>query len=111
VSPVSPVIDVAGQPVSRLETILGRVLRVGVTVSSLCLAVGLALSLAPGMANAARVLLHAGIIVLLATPAARVVASIGEYVVERDWVFVSLTAIVLAELLASLLAAVYGRRL
>ena len=89
----------------RLEETIGRVLRVGVTTSSVCLAIGLALYLATSLGRAAQLLLNAGLIVLMATPVGRVVISIAEYVVERDWVFVLLTSIVLLELLASVAAA------
>jgi uncharacterized membrane protein len=96
---------------ARLERIIGRVLRGGVVVSSVCLTAGLALSLA-GVEPAATVLLNAGIIVLLATPVSRVVVSTVEYVVERDWPFATLTFIVLLELVASAVAAlVFNRRI
>ena len=93
----------------RLERTIGLVLRVGVTVSSIALAAGLVLTFldAPG----AQWLLRIGILTLLGTPVARVMASIAEYVAERDWRFVALTAIVLIELLASAVAAlVFNRR-
>ena len=95
---------------SRLEETIGVVLRAGVMASSVALAAGLLLQFmnAPG----AQWLLHAGVVALLATPVARVVVSIAEYVRERDWTFVTLTAIVLAELLASAVAAlVFNKRL
>lgn len=94
---------------TRLETTIGLVLRAGVTASSVALAAGLVLEFmnAPG----AQWLLHAGILTLLATPVARVVVSIAEYIRERDWTFATLTAIVLAELLASAIAAlVFNKR-
>jgi uncharacterized membrane protein len=94
----------------RLERTIGIVLRVGVTASSIALAAGLVLSLlgAPGT----QVLLHIGILTLLATPVARVMVSVAEYVRERDWTFVTLTTIVLVELLASAVAAlVFNKRL
>ena len=97
---------------SRLEHIIGVVLRVGVAISSVCLAVGLALSFVPAAETSASWLLHAGIIVLLATPVARVMVSIVEYVNERDWMFATLTAIVLLELMASAVAALlFNKRL
>lgn len=96
---------------SRLERLLGRVLRFGVTTSSVVLGVGLALSFVSGWAHLAGVLLTGGLIVLMATPVARVVVSVVQYLVARDWVFVALTTTVLVELLASLVAALYGRRL
>ncbi len=95
--------------VVRLERIIGVVLRVGVTASSVGLALGLALLLVG--APASSLFLQIGIIVLLATPVARVVVSIVEYAVERDWTFTVLTLVVLAELAASLMAAMYGRKL
>ena len=95
---------------SRLERLIGRVLRAGVALSTACLTAGLVLSsAAPGVAAT---LLDAGILVLLATPVARVLVSIVEYIHERDWRFVTLTAIVLVELAASAVAAlVFNRRL
>jgi uncharacterized membrane protein len=95
---------------SKLERTIGLVLRVGVTTSTVTLALGLLLLFAgvPG----ADLLLRIGTLTLLATPVARVVVSIVEYAVERDWTFVTLTAIVLVELLGSALAAlVFHRRL
>ena len=96
----------------RLEQTIGTVLRVGVTTSSVTLAVGLLLSLFAATAPAADVLLNAGVVVLLVTPVTRVFVSIVEYVNERDWLFVSLTAIVLVELMASaIVALVFNKRL
>lgn len=95
----------------RLERAIGIVLRAGVVTSSLCLGVGLILSFV-GAGGASSALLQIGIIVLLATPAARVLVSIVEYVHERDWAFVTLTAIVLVELAASAVAALlFNRRI
>jgi uncharacterized membrane protein len=94
---------------NRLERTIGAVLRAGVIASSLALAVGLVLQFmnAPG----AQLLLHVGILTLLATPVARVVVSIVGYVRERDWTFATLTAVVLLELLASAVAAlVFNKR-
>jgi uncharacterized membrane protein len=97
---------------TRLERAIGVVLRAGVTLSSLCLAVGLLLSFAGvGAAGASQLLLQVGILVLLATPAARVVVSVVEYVIERDWTFAALTLVVLGELVASAIAAlVFNKR-
>ena len=94
----------------RLERIVGRVLRLGVTTSTGCFTLGLALSFVNGLSAIAGALLHAGIVVLLITPVARVVVSAAEYALQRDWVFVGLTLTVLVELLASAAAAMYGRR-
>ena len=87
-------------------------LRGGVIVSSACLAVGLLLSLVTGDGAVAGFLLNAGIIVLLATPLARVVVSTVQYVSERDWAFATLTFVVLLELIASAVAAlVFNRKI
>ena len=94
---------------SRLEHVISIVLRTGVVTSSVCLGVGLALSLV-GATSLADVLLNVGVIVLLATPVVRVLVSIAEYISERDWGFVMLTAIVLAELAASAVAALLFNR-
>jgi uncharacterized membrane protein len=83
----------------RLETSVGRVLRVGVAASSVCLAVGLALSMVPSAAGPGHFLLNAGLIILMATPVGRVLISVNEYFIERDWLFVVLTTIVLLELM------------
>lgn len=102
----------AEKPAAHLERMIGIVLRAGVTTSSVCLSVGLLLSLATGGGAAATVLLHAGIIVLLVTPVTRVIVSIVQYVSERDWTFATLTIIVLVELMASAVAAlVFNRRI
>jgi uncharacterized membrane protein len=95
---------------SRLEVLIGRVMRAGILASSLFLASGLVVFLLqPGRGLA---LLTAGVLVLIATPVVRVAVSIVEYVAERDWLFASLTAVVLAELAASVVAAlVFHRRL
>jgi uncharacterized membrane protein len=96
----------------KLERTIGIVLRAGVVASSACLSVGLVLALVNGEGGIAGVLLRTGIVVLLATPVARVVVSIVQYAFERDWTFTLLTTIVLAELLASAAAALlFNRRL
>jgi uncharacterized membrane protein len=96
----------------HLERTVGFVLRLGVTASSLCLGAGLMLGFANVGAAPSRILLQTGVLVLLATPIARVVVSIAEYFVERDWMFVTLTTIVLLELAASVVAAlVFNQRL
>jgi len=95
-----------------MEQLIGQVLRIGVAISSVCLAVGLALSLFGATGNLANLLLQIGIVVLLATPVARVVVSIFEYAQQRDWRFTILTAIVLVELLVSAVAAlIFNKRL
>ncbi len=93
-----------GQRDATIETLIGRVLRIGVTISSVLLGIGLAIALLhPGGGST---LLNVGIVVLIATPAARVVLSFTEYPLDRDWTFVTLTAIVLIELIAGAVAAI-----
>ena len=94
----------------KLERAIGIVLRAGVTASSVCLAAGLLLSLFTGGGAVAGLLLNTGIIVLLATPVARVIVSTVQYVSERDWAFATLTFIVLMELVASAVAALVLNR-
>ena len=90
---------------NRLEHAIGVVLRLGTIVSSSLFAIGLATALAGFHEALARTLLEVGLVILLATPATRVVVSVVEYVRERDWTFVVLTLIVLAALGASVAAA------
>ena len=98
-------------PLARLDHVIGTVLRGGVLISTVCLSVGLLLSLATNGGAASALLLNAGIIVLLSTPVARVIVSTVQYVIERDWAFATLTVIVLLELMASAVAAlVFNRR-
>lgn len=89
----------------HLELIIGRVLRLGTATSSTCFAAGLSLMILGRSGGLARVLLSAGLIILLATPATRVVVSVAEYARERDWLFVALTLLVLLALAASVWAA------
>jgi uncharacterized membrane protein len=87
------------------EVSVGRLLGIGVLVSSACLAAGLVSALVVGETRFARVLLSAGLVLLMATPAARVVLSAVSYLRRRDWLFATLTLIVLLQLLASVIVA------
>ena len=96
----------------QIEQRIGLILRAGVAVSTACLASGLLLGLALGEAWLPAALVNVGLVCLLATPLARVVASVVAYARARDWTFVVLTALVLAELLVGVGAAlVFHRRL
>jgi uncharacterized membrane protein len=102
----------AAPSASRLEQLVGGVLRAGVMASSICLAAGLGVTLVGGAPALANALLQTGIVVLLATPVARVLVSIVEYAQQRDWRFTLLTLVVLVELLASAVAAlIFNKRL
>lgn len=95
---------------TRLEILIGRVLRLGVLTSTACLAVGLALAFVHQPSSST--LLQAGILLLIATPAARVVLSIVEYAIAGDRTFLILTSIVLLELIAGAIAAlVFHKRI
>jgi uncharacterized membrane protein len=91
------------EEIVRLEERIGVVLRVGILASTVCLASGLAANL--WQPTVADWLLNIGIIVLIATPSARVVMSLVSFLKERDGLFAVLTAIVLVELGASVIAA------
>jgi len=93
----------------NLEATLGRVLGIGVTLSTIALGAGLASALALGDSLLTMTLLTAGVVMLIATPVARVVISCLAYLRRRDWTFVVLTLIVLGELLASIVAAIRSR--
>jgi uncharacterized membrane protein len=90
---------------SRLEAMIGGVLRFGTATSSTLFALGLVMTLTGIERNVARVLLNAGLLMLLATPVMRVVVSVIEYVREGDWIFVVLTLVVLLALGGSVVAA------
>ena len=82
-----------------LELKLGRLLFAGVTISAVCLAAGLVLTLTGVRPDAANVILTAGLVILMITPIARVVASLVVYIRLRDWFFVWTTIVVFAVLL------------
>jgi uncharacterized membrane protein len=89
----------------RLEQRLGTLLTVGTWSSSVLLAVGLGLWIAGGPEPWTGWMLHAGLIVLIATPVGRVAASTIGFGLHRDWHMVTMTALVLASLLLSLVVA------
>jgi uncharacterized membrane protein len=89
-----------------LEKTLGRVLRAGVTLSTLALVAGLSVAAFSGGSTLAMRLLTIGVVILIATPVARVLVSALAYLRQRDWTFALLTLIVLGELIASIVAAI-----
>jgi uncharacterized membrane protein len=80
----------------RLEQRLARILRGGVAVSVTLLVCGLVLHVAPAPRQASLTLLHAGLVVLIATPILRVASSFVSFVHAGDRLFAGLTAAVLA---------------
>jgi uncharacterized membrane protein len=97
---------------AKLEQVIRTILRAGVAASSIFLAIGLAWSFASPGSTIAGMLMTIGLFILLGTPITRVAASVVDYAVQRDWLFVVLTAIVLLEIVAGVIAAlVFHRRL
>ena len=88
----------------RLETSVGRALTFGITASSICLGAGL-LTSAAGLEPLAGVLLSVGLLILMATPAARIAITAVVYTRQREWLFAALTLLVIVELAASVLLA------
>jgi len=94
------------EEMDRLERLVGRVLRAGSLGSTSILAIGLLLALVVPSFGPAHTITQAGLFVLLLTPVARIVASVFEYTRDRDWLFASLTFVVLAIVVGSLLVGV-----
>jgi uncharacterized membrane protein len=74
-------------------------------VSTIVLAIGLTLAVFWPAHSAGEWLLRAGLVILMMTPALRVLVSVVEYTAQRDWLFAGLTATVLLILASSLLIA------
>jgi uncharacterized membrane protein len=111
---------------TRLETIIGNLLRGGVALAALLVLAGGAWYLADaggaeityghfaeggGMRSLLalpppQLVIFAGLLVLIATPVARVVFSLVAFALERDWEYVALTAIVLAVLTYSIVSGI-----
>lgn len=92
------------KPDYRFEIAVGRVLHLGIVASSGCLAVGLACALA-GLPSLSSRVLTGGLMMLFATPAARLFVAAVMYARQREWLFVGLTLIVAGGLVASIFAA------
>ena len=85
----------------RLERWLGKTLGAGTMFATTLLALGLLLQLVGVNAGLSDRLSRAGLIVLMATPVARVLISVAEYAGQRDWPFLALTLTVLGMLMVS----------
>lgn len=121
--------DSTEQPDKRFEMLLGKLLRAGVVLAvAVVLAGGVPYlvqyhgqALQYGMFHGeptdiryasdvlrealswhARGLIQLGLLVLIATPVARVAFSVVQFVIQRDWLYVTTTLIVLAVLIYSL---------
>lgn len=88
-----------------LEETLGRVLSAGTQLTTVLLVAGLALLLWAPAAWLGPLAVHLGLVVLMLTPVARVVVSMGAYIRARQWWFVLFTGMVLVLLIGSFLAA------
>jgi uncharacterized membrane protein len=116
----------------RVEQIIGNLLRVGVILSAAIAACGGAVYLArhayeaaehgvfrgeppqwstlsgifsPATLASGRGIIMVGLLVLILTPVARVVFSLAAFALERDWLYVGITAVVLSVLVFSLMSA------
>jgi len=81
----------------RIERILGTLLRAGVILAA-------AVVVAGGFLSSAGII-QLGLLLLIATPVARVVFSIVVFALQRDWLYVGITLAVLAVLAYGLAAA------
>ena len=113
----------------RSEQVIGNLLRSGVIISAVAVFLGGALYLwkygttsrnfadfrgeptdlrhisgilHDSFALHSRALIQLGLLLLIATPVARVIFSVASFALERDWLYVSITVIVLFLLLFSL---------
>ena len=85
----------------RLERQLGRLLNAGVLLAAIVLALGLILWFAWGTGRPASLMLTVGLVILMLTPLARVVASFVVYWRLRDWFFVGTTVMVFVVLVGA----------
>jgi uncharacterized membrane protein len=86
-----------------METVIGWVLRVGVGLAALASTFGLVQGAFTGPSTPMpRAAMRLGLLILLATPVARVVFSAVGFAIKRDYVFVVITLVVLALLVIGL---------
>ena len=88
------------EALERLELQLGRLLNTGVILATASLTLGLVMWFVTG-GRPANATLTAGLLVLMLTPLARVVASFVVYWRLRDWFFVVTTVMVFVVLIAA----------
>ena len=87
-----------------LEVRLGRLLGVGVTISTILLGVGLVWHMGHG-ADMKMESLAAGLFILMATPILRVLVATMTFIRERDWLFAVFAGAVFAVLIISIVIA------
>jgi uncharacterized membrane protein len=87
---------------SSMDRRFRAALGAAVSVSAVLLALGLSLWMA---GRAATAVIHAGLIVLMCTPALRVTAALIEFVRRREWTYAAATLAVIALLATSTIVA------
>lgn len=117
------------QEMAQVETIIGRILQVGVIFSAIVMAIGLVMFLATGHSgylgttmplSMGAILLGTwqlkpfaimmlGVYCLILTPVLRVVVSIYAFYKEKDHLYVAITTTVLIILIIALVIGVYGK--
>jgi len=95
-------------PLSRLEHQIGALLRVGVVLSASALAIGLLLSVT-GVADADLVM-RAGLVLLMAIPVARILASFVDALRRGDRLLSGATAFVLVVMVLTVVYSLELRR-
>ncbi len=93
----------------RLESRLGHLLTIGSSVSTLLLTAALGVWLLGLGAAIVQTLITIGLLILVATPIARVAVSVVGFAWQREWRYVLMTLIVLATLAGSVAVALRGR--
>lgn len=94
---------------ATLEHRLGRVLRAGGVVSTALLAAGLLAFFVAPTVSVTSWLLNAGLVLLMATPVARVMVATLGYLASRNWLFAALAFMVLCVLIVGVVIAVRAR--
>jgi len=87
--------------IERLEVSLGRLLRAGIMSAAVLMTAGLVLWMANGPQTLATPSITTGVIILMITPLARVIASLIVYARMRDWFFLATTVAVFVVLVAA----------
>ncbi len=84
------------------ETVIPLLLRTGLAVASILMVVGLVVREAGGGGDAGHGILMAGVVVLGFTPAARLVALLVLWLLERDWRYAALAALTVTVIAVSI---------
>ena len=114
---------------AQVETIIGRILQIGVIVSAIIMAIGLVLFLVTGQSGypgstvptsvqtiltgviqfRPYAVMMLGVYCLILTPVLRVIVSIYAFYREKDRLYVAITTAVLVILIVALVIGVYGK--